>query len=419
MIIKAYADQGQVKIKELSFSKRMLFILLCVLWIQKTLVTGVLVILRRLPIIGFAFEPSIIIPAIILILVALSFREIGGRVKMIMIVIYFVFLFISLITLLVDSGLNESFHDNAATFLLECLPMLFVGNAAFSLLNERISKRFFFILSEFALFYLIVSHNISGSRLEYDWSSNMYLAYLILPHLLMIIGYTFEHRSILGIVSAVIGTVFLGMQGTRGAIICLAFYLGFHGIRYIRKRITNLKVAIPLIIGLITLILVIVNYYDSLMLGLYSFARANGYSIRVFDFLTGSQESGTLDSGRINLYNNLMELIRDNPLGYGLGSDAGLTGFTYAHNFYLEIIIEFGVLIGGAISIILTIMILKSLFNKSIEWDCRSIILVIVTVGFVKLMLSGTYLTEPYFFICVGMCIPASRVKVNSYPHRK
>lgn len=410
MIIKTHADQGQVKIKDLSFQKRMLFILLCVLWTQKTLVTAVLVILRRIPLIGVMFEPSIVIPVIVLILVALSFKEIG-RVRMVMIVIYFVFVAISLVTLLIGSNLNESFQENAANFLLECLPMIFVGNAAFNLLNEKISKRFFFILSELALFYLIVSHYVSGSRLQYDWSSNMYMAYLVLPHLLMIIGYTFDHKSTVGIVSAIIGTVYLVMQGTRGAVICLTFFLGFHLIRYIRQRITNPKVAMPLILALIVLAFVIVNYYDSLMLWLYSFARANGYSIRVFDFLTGSRESGTLDSGRIYLYNILIQAIKDHPLGYGLGADAGLSGFTYAHNFYLEIIIEFGVFVGGAISIVLTILILRTLFNKSIDWDCKSIILIIVTVGFVKLMLSGTYLTDPYFFVCVGMCIAASRAK--------
>ena len=125
-------------------------------------------------------------------------------------------------------------------------------------------------------------------------------------------------------------------------------------------------------------------------------------STRVIDkFLAGDI---TNDSGRGDLQGALWNLLErdDNPFGYGLFSSWNYIG-TYPHNFLLDIFFSFGYILGGVILICFIILFLKAL--KKSRYEERAFLLVLFCSSFVKLLLSGTFVFEPYLFLLIGYSV--------------
>jgi O-antigen ligase len=104
-------------------------------------------------------------------------------------------------------------------------------------------------------------------------------------------------------------------------------------------------------------------------------------------------------------------------MGIGLAGDRLYTGGTYSHNIFLEIISGFGIIVGIIILLFLGCITIRSLFLKNktranlmLMWFC---------IGFVPLIVSGSYLTSFQFWIFLGLitrfsvtkeqkCLPAN-----------
>ena len=82
---------------------------------------------------------------------------------------------------------------------------------------------------------------------------------------------------------------------------------------------------------------------------------------------------------------NVIDDIIQNPLlGIGISGDRRVLDDAYVHNFFIEIIANFGIILGSFIIVALIIFILKSLLTR----DNRSYRLVIIwfSLGFIHLM---------------------------------
>ena len=125
-----------------------------------------------------------------------------------------------------------------------------------------------------------------------------------------------------------------------------------------------------------------------------------GISSRTLDLLM--QDNIHL-SGRDVLYQIIIKNIAENPiLGIGLAGDRKLLG-TYSHNFLIEILSGFGVVIGGTI---IVLIILISYWNfKSSDEIYSNLFLIWFSVGFLPLLVSGSYLTDFSFWIFLGIAI--------------
>ena len=114
-------------------------------------------------------------------------------------------------------------------------------------------------------------------------------------------------------------------------------------------------------------------------------------------------------SDRQQIYDFLWGKIKDDMfLGGGLCADryylyaGGLSknGY-YAHNFFIEMIVDFG-FIGIMISVALLVQFVR-FFISSIEKRTKSLALVFIFVSFVQLMLSRSWLTEANFFLMLAL----------------
>ena len=110
---------------------------------------------------------------------------------------------------------------------------------------------------------------------------------------------------------------------------------------------------------------------------------------------------GVYLSGRENIYQLIIKAITDNPvLGIGIAGDRLLIG-GYAHNLLLEVLVDFGLIIGSILIVTLLLLIAKNLLTKDSER--YNMIIIWISLGLVPLIVSGSYLTNTNFWILLGL----------------
>jgi hypothetical protein len=116
------------------------------------------------------------------------------------------------------------------------------------------------------------------------------------------------------------------------------------------------------------------------------------------------------DIGRTRLYQIAIDLIRTGgPFGNGIyGDRVAISSLTtmwigYCHQIVLEILVDFGYVLGSFFLVIMARRIIKILFAKESEWRSLYIIFLISAS---QLILSGSYLYSSIFWGCfaVGVC---------------
>ena len=125
--------------------------------------------------------------------------------------------------------------------------------------------------------------------------------------------------------------------------------------------------------------------------------------------------TGTIsdDNGRKEIWNAAIDMIKTNPFGYGAMGTRHVIYFIHdvghPHQVFLEILVDFGVLLGSIIIIIFIYQSAKILFsNKYNDWFpiyvlffCRSC----------QLLLSGTFWHVAAIWACIGIIFICSNKK--------
>ncbi len=135
----------------------------------------------------------------------------------------------------------------------------------------------------------------------------------------------------------------------------------------------------------------------------------DSYSLRAFqNMLNGLAGS---DSGRIDIWNHAFYEIKNNFfLGMGIGGFESKYG-NYAHNFFLDILVTHGVLIGLAVFGLLFFMFRNTFRSKNRYFFILSSVMGVI--WFTQLMSSQTYWKEALFwqFIILNMFLYEDKLK--------
>lgn len=378
-----------------------LALLMVLFWTRPTIVGYVLVVIERMPYISI-FRPFVI-PVLVAFLLLLSVPCLHSRIKIsdacfVLACVIVVFL-------------TAAFSPKHAAYIIPqwnrilviSLPMYLVGIAY----NHRYSKTLLFFASLLgvlvAFAYWAYRMLLNKELADYDMNA----AYNLLPSIVYLIYWAFEKRKWWYWIAAFLGFVLCVSYGTRGPIlaavvvfVALFVFWTFTG----RRRVLKVSILVALILGAWTA-------FASGMLATFAtkltpLFEELGFSTRIFDyFLEGNL---TIDNGRDKLADAVIQAIREKPLlGYGIMGDRLVLG-SYVHNFVLEVLCSFG-LIGGSILLLLClIVVLRGIFKAKTITDKRFLV-VMVTMIFVKLLFSDSFIIEPYFFLVLGLSIGAAR----------
>mgnify|MGYP000952176011 CR=1 FL=1 len=125
----------------------------------------------------------------------------------------------------------------------------------------------------------------------------------------------------------------------------------------------------------------------------------------------------TSSTGRDDIIKVVLDLIFKHPFGVGVGVERisifheiyykkGILdnlSSSYPHNFFLEIIVQFGIFIGSLIIIYVLYIIFKAMIKGNEEE--RDIVIIFFSIGFIHLLVSSTYLQSQYLFYLLGISV--------------
>ena len=234
----------------------------------------------------------------------------------------------------------------------------------------------------------------------FGWASvgtySMSLSYYMLIPTLIFLDELLDAFSLRNLIFSFISIMTVLTLGSRGAIMCILVFTILKVSRFYFK-LTYTKILYYMIsLGIAVFIFI---YLDHILKSLYNFLLNYGIRSRsILLFMRGEIHL----SGRESIYQSIMRNILDNPiLGIGLGGDRLVIGGGYAHNFFIEVLGDFGIFVGGIIIVTLSLLIIKSLLTKN--KDKYNMIIIWLSLGFVHLMVSGSYLIDIKFWIFMGI----------------
>lgn len=221
--------------------------------------------------------------------------------------------------------------------------------------------------------------------------------YMLFPAIIYLNDFL-ERFSIKSLILAFLSLFVMLTIGSRGAIISSGIYVILHLLINAKDKSPN-KVILNIIILMVIIIFSI--YLKEILFHINSILLRHGIYSRNISLFLGD---GINLSGRDIIYKEVLEQIRLNPiLGIGLAGDRVYTGGTYSHNIFLEILSGFGVIVGSFILFVIVIISIKVLFSKDVEGS--NLLLIWFCMGFVPLLVSGSYLTDFQFWIYLGLAV--------------
>lgn len=341
-----------------------------------------------------------IIQFVSLILVGIAFLyalpTVVKRNKIILLMTYFIISFIFII--------NFSFYPENREYLIELIfPVFFMSLPAFiyalSIKDMSVFKNIMKKSSNVVFFFgLFLAILIFSGNVTVD-SYSMALSYYILLPSIIYLDEFIDKFSVKALILVLLSIIIILALGSRGAILCIIVFTILKLLGSI-SDINYKRLSLYLIV-LGTILLTFLNSQNILSY-LNDFFYGFGISSRSINLFLLEDISLT---GRDNLYGIVIEEIKDNPfIGIGLGGDNRvLLEYSYVHNIFIEILGNFGLIIGPIIIILLLFMILKCLISK--DPINHNMIIIWFGLGFVHLIVSSSYLTDIKFWIFAGLVL--------------
>lgn len=229
---------------------------------------------------------------------------------------------------------------------------------------------------------------------------SMSLSYYMLLPALIYIDRLIDKFSFKRLFLVLVSLVVILSLGARGPLMCI-------GVFFLLKIMKpNAKWTKLRVMGFGSLIAGLVGgvvFFNEILLLLDNLFRSFGISSRTLSlFMRGSIHL----SGRDRLYELVVPEILDSPfIGIGIAGDYRIIG-NYVHNFFLEVLGNFGIIVGGIGIIMLLIWVFRLLFRSNKQ--VFGLISIWFSLGFVHLMVSSSYLVDIKFWIFLGLVVNLS-----------
>lgn len=266
---------------------------------------------------------------------------------------------------------------------------------------EEITNKSAFIIFIFGTIIGILIFTGNASVGVYSMS----LSYYMLLPALVFLGKVFDRGQIIFIVYFIIALIVILALGSRGALLCIVIYT-FLRVVSPKQKFASVKLVVYSI-STLAITLSILNY-ERILLYINQLFLGFGIQSRTITLLL--QDEVHL-SGRDSIIQIVWSEIIQSPfLGIGLAGDTRVSGSSYVHNFFIEVIGNFGTLVGILLIGILLVIILLSLIRS----NYYNIIVLWISLGFVHLTISGSYITDLKFWIFFGVLLLSLRGLINS-----
>lgn len=239
---------------------------------------------------------------------------------------------------------------------------------------------------------------------------SMALSYYLLFSALLFADEIIDSFRFRTLVMLIITILIIFALGSRGPLLSLIVFVLLKLIKQ-KRRITYQKFIITL--AFVFALIISLTNLNKIFNLLYRILLEHGINSRTLWIFIN--EDFYL-SGRDTIYNLLLEHIANKPiLGYGIGGDRVLIG-GYAHNIFLELLIDYGVIVGGILLLLLILTLIYRLASKNEKY--YNVVSIWISYGFIHLIVSSSYLTDIKFWILLGILLNKDLAKNISSNNR-
>lgn len=323
---------------------------------------------------------------------------------------------VALPALLATTMLLDDQHANfyivlTARLVLTSLPWLLVANAVeeYGRLRKYLYRAAIIVLLAGCVRLFLPDPSTVG-----DTTYSQYAGYQVLPAAVIFADAMRKRRWIINALLLAGSIVLIVAAGARGPVVAILIYLVLRAVITFRHR----AIAGLVCVGGLA-VTIVLNWVPSLSLNALSrLFESYGLSTRIIDRFSAGDFLD--DSTRFQIASRAWELIMKHPaMGVGPGHDrilmAGAMGQYdpstaagwYPHNIVLELMLQFGVFLGGGLVIAIVILVGRAAIDR--DRDLQRTVLIFVAIGLVPLLISGSYLIQPAFFALMGFCLAARR----------
>lgn len=385
------------KIRDILFSKQAAFnVLVCLSW-ASMLLAFMRGIINHLP--GLSDYTATVELVLVCLIVLCALPTLLNKFSVYDYIVLLFFPAIYLFNIVVYPDNAEALEEYAFQTLISTFPFYFVGKVV------DVSKFFnvFFWLSVVCvlldLFYFLYYAQSAAHVADMaNGGYNMFAAYQILPHVLMLAWGTMKQFRLWKLAVFAIGSLLLVSFGARGPLACLAFFIAVYFIFFMKFKYSLAVKSVVALCGFI-----FVFFLREIAVWLFELVGVIKMSPRIIEkFLSGDIGN---DSGRGFLKDSLYgRLDSSDPLfGFGFFGTQRY-GIIYPHDLPLDLFFTFGYLFGGVLLFALFALIIYA-FVRTARRIEREFILLLVSAAVVKLFLSSSFIIEPLFFLLVGLCL--------------
>lgn len=394
-------------LKYLNSKDNLFAILLSVMLCRYTLFDYIRVIISKLPVIN-RFE-CLFFPVVYILLFVLSYKK--ERIKKIrltdlLILLFFIF----------EISLTYIFYPENSLYIrrdlfkniIPCIPFFLIGLTICLNIKTLNIVRYCSLLAIlvtvlYLIFYIKTGRALGGSHGE---NYSMYSSYILLPNTLITIDWSLCTKNIKIKLFALLGIIYAFMMGTRGPIVII---FGFVIIYILLRAKVRTRIKVYILAFTLILILKLTNLFNIFLNILAEILERYNLSTRVLDFLIkGKMISHT--SGRTLIYSRLIELLKAKPLlGYGIYGEYPFGYLAGAHNVYLQVIFNFGCIIGLILILGYTYVFIRALKKSRYSSYCGWV-LSFGCLVYVRGIFGGAYLDYTVFFL-LGLCLQIIRRK--------
>lgn len=312
-------------------------------------------------------------------------------------------LFFPLILLLLKLPFEYNTTSNDVNIGLDLIYYyLTIGVSGILIGSLKFSYKYFFnygiILSwiNFLILFLVPFTYLYNEDVNY-----MRFGYTLLPSVLFSFVFMIKNYKNIGAISLfVLSFSEMLVFGSRGAFLTFTlfslFFIFFTPIFRKKVKVFFSFAIIFLVVNLKFTLNYILEYAESQ--SIYSYAI-----IKYLSLFKGSTLSLT-SSGRDEIYQTALSRIVQSPFfGNPLNSSYIDTGSTYYHNIFLDILVNFGVIIFSLFILYLIFTIYRASQIKNYYFLSGFLIVFFVAMG--RLLVSSSMWQRPEFWILMGLCI--------------
>lgn len=253
--------------------------------------------------------------------------------------------------------------------------------------------------------------------------SNGYMVYgmRLLLAIILLEYYFFVEKKPIHAVTLSLAVVLVLLYGNRSSllisVICMIISFLMNGenknriVRYLMIVVASLLMLIALTSNFLMLF---VAHLESI-----------GISSRTLTLFLSGFESAINNNGRSIIWANCRKAIAEKPwTGYGIGGERNLyllgrryvsrMGGVYAHNFIYELILNFGVVIGAVVLLIIFYYSIKVIQNRK-GWENRNLYLLLIIATIIKLFFSSSIWVDIHSYICLGLVMNYCRSQKDDF----